>query len=214
MPGLKVAPTKSNLLRAKESLKLATEGHDLLNEKREVLLMELMGIVHELKRVREQGEQKLAEAYSALESALITMGEEDVSRISSILQREVDMEILERSIMGVVVPTVKLSSVSVGADILVSETSSAFDQARARFVEFVDILGRWAQIEISIFRLATELRKMQRRVKALDNIFIPDYEATVSKIERILEEVDREEFFRKKIMKKRLERSRKFENHI
>lgn len=206
MPQLKVPPTKTNLLRAKESLRLAKEGYDLLNEKREVLLMELMGIVHDLKRTREEAEHKLREAYSALETALVTMGEEDTHRVISTSQRQIELQVVERSIMGVAIPTVTFNASDRAQEILLGETTSAFDQTREKFEELLPILVRWAQIEISVFRLATEIKKMQRRVKALENTFIPDYENTILTIEKILEEVEREEFFRKKMVKRRLER--------
>jgi len=185
---------------------LAKEGYDLLNEKREVLLMELMGVVHDLRRTREEAEHKLQEAYSALERALVTMGEEDTHRVISTSQRQIDIQVVERSLMGVAIPTVSLNATERPREILLGETSSAFDQTRKKFEELLPILVRWAQIEVSVFRLATEIKKMQRRVKALENTFIPDYENTVQTIEKILEEVEREEFFRKKMVKRRLEK--------
>lgn len=214
MPALKVAPTKTNLLKAREGLKLATEGHDLLDEKREVLLMELMAIVHDLKRVREEGEQKLEQAYSALGSTLVSLGQENVERIASTMKQEVSLNILERSVMGVAIPTIRLNSEEGTEEILLSETNSAYDLARKRFAELVPTLIRWAEIEISAFRLAIELKKMQRRVKALENMFIPEYESTIATIEKILEEIEREEFFRKKIMKRKLERTRGIQSHV
>lgn len=214
MPRLKVAPTKTNLLKARESLKLAKEGHDLLNEKREILLMELMGIVHDLKRVREEGEQRLKEAYFALENTLVSLGQENLQRFISTSKQEISLDVLERSVMGVAIPTIKPNSELGTEEILLSETNSAFDGVRRKFTELVPVLMRWAEIEISVFRLAIELKKLQRRVKALENMFIPEYESTIAAVEKILEEIEREEFFRKKIVKRKLERIRGMQSHV
>ena len=74
--------------------------------------------------------------------------------------------------------------------------------------ELVSIIYKWSEVEVSVWRLAAEIRKTQRRVNALENIFIPEYEGTVKAIEEILEESDREEFIRKKKVKSVLRRKR------
>jgi V/A-type H+-transporting ATPase subunit D len=202
MPKLEVAPTRSNLLKARESLQLAEEGYDLLEQKREVLLMELMQIVHDLRELERQVEEKSADAFAALESALLSMGDESVRWAALSVIGERDINLLHRSVMGVPVVTVQGAKEAV-AELQASleGTGPALDEARRRFEELVSIIYRWSEVEISVWRLAAEIRKTQRRVNALENIFIPEYEATVKAIEEVLEESDREEFIRKKKVK-------------
>ena len=208
MPRLKVAPTRSNLLKSKESLQLAREGYDLLEQKREVLLMELMQIVHDLRELQRQVEEKSAEAFAALESALLSMGNEAVRWAALSVTGEQDITLLHRSVMGV--PVVTIQGVEAVSDALISPvgTGPALDEARRLFAELKPILYRWSEVEISVWRLAAEIRKTQRRVNALENIFIPEYEDAVKTIEEVLEESDREEFIRKKKVKSVLERKR------
>jgi len=209
MPKLEVAPTRSNLLKTRESLVLAKEGHDLLEQKREVLLMELMQIVHDLRELERQVEEKSADAFAALESALLSMGDEAVRWSALSVADEQDITLLPRSVMGI--PVITLQAVEMAASALQTSpvgTSPALDEVRQHFGELLPIIYRWGEIEISVWRLAGEIRKTQRRVNALENIFIPEYEDTVKAIEDVLEESDREEFIRKKKVKSVLERKR------
>ena len=107
MPKLAVAPTRSNLLKARESLQQAKEGYDLLEQKREVLLMELMQIVHDLRELERQVVEKSAAAFAALESALLSMGDESVRWAALSVIGERDIGLLHRSVMGVPVVTVQ-----------------------------------------------------------------------------------------------------------
>lgn len=208
MPKLKVAPTRSNLLETKESLELSEEGYELLDQKREVLLMELMDLVHNLRELQEEAHEKFASAYEALESAVISMGKEEVERASLASEETVDIDLIYRSVMGVALPQIQATfpddelPLWTGLD----NTTSSLDEARLRFWELMQLIFEWGEIEIAIWRLTSEIRKTQRRVNALENIFIPEYEETIKFIEETLEENEREEFFRKKKVKKKGER--------
>jgi V/A-type H+-transporting ATPase subunit D len=82
------------------------------------------------------------------------------------------------------------------------ETSEAVDRCAEELQEVLSILSEYAETTISVWRLAHEIRKTQRRVNALEDLFIPRYDATIKKIEEVLEESEREEFFRRKRLKK------------
>jgi len=205
MPKLKVAPTRSNLLETKESLKLAKEGYELLDQKREVLLMELMQNIHNLRGLQEEAYEKFASAFEALESAFISMGKQELERASIVSQETVDLDLIYRSVMGVPIPQIQATFSEDDLPLWTSldHTNSALDLARIRFWELIKLIMEWGEVEITIWRLTSEVRKTQRRVNALENIFIPEYEETAKLIEEILEENEREEFFRKKKVKKK-----------
>ena len=209
MPKLDVAPTRSNLLKARESFRMAKEGYDLLEQKREVLLMELMQIVHDLRDLEEQMAEKSAAAFAALESSLVSMGDEAVRWAALSVTGERNISLLQRSVMGVPVVTVQ-GAMEATAELQASleNTEPALDEARRQFGELFSIIYRWSEVETSVWRLAAEIRKTQRRVNALENIFIPQYDNTVKAIEEVLEESDREEFIRKKKVKSVLERKK------
>jgi len=212
MPKLKIAPTRSNLLKTKYALTLAQDGHDLLEQKREVLFIELMQIIHRLRDLEEEMAKKSALAFSALESAILSMGQEAVEWSALSVLGERTVEIIHRSVMGV--PVVNLKEVKesfFGLQASMVGTNPALDEARKRFEELIEVICTWSEVEISVWRLANEIKKTQRRVNALENIFIPEYKQTVKAIDEVLEEGDREEFIRKKKVKSFLAKKRALE---
>jgi V/A-type H+/Na+-transporting ATPase subunit D len=66
-------------------------------------------------------------------------------------------------------------------------------EARKRWLEVLDFLGRLAETTVTVWRLAMEVHKTQRRVNALEDIIIPRYGTTIRYIEGALEEEEREE---------------------
>ena len=201
MPRLKIAPTRSNLLKTKENLRLAKDGYDLLDQKREVLLIELMQIVHDLRNLEEEMVEKSAKAFEALESAIMYSGDEVIKWSALSVTKERNISLLYRSVMGVPIVTMQGEEEIIRPQAGMEGTNSALDEACRRFEELMSVIYRWSEIEISVWRLASEIKKTQRRVNALENIFIPEFQSTIKAIEEVLEESDREEFIRKKKVK-------------
>ena len=82
MAKLNIAPTKSNLLHIKEQLAVAEDGYELLEQKREILVMELMHLVEKVKLLEQKINKKVKEAYPELKKMLMTVGGDRVERIS------------------------------------------------------------------------------------------------------------------------------------
>jgi V/A-type H+-transporting ATPase subunit D len=201
MAHLKVSPTRSNLMRIKRELGLAREGHDLLDRKREVLTMNLMRMAHDAEEIQQRMEQRLASAYGALDIATLTMGREAVEWAALATRGKVEMRMLLRSVMGVAVPTVEMANRPSDLPFGLGDTEAALDEAMVRFAEVRDLLPNLVETVASVWRLATELQKTQRRVNALERLFIPQYQETVKFSEEALEEKDREDYFRLKRVK-------------
>jgi V/A-type H+-transporting ATPase subunit D len=205
MARLPIPSTKSNLLRLSEESVFAREGRDLLDEKREILIMEIMGTLEDAHRKRITMEKELAEAYKALAVAKVLMGTESLRRASFGFQVEAEVDIRDRSVMGVVVPVVqakwhKTKKPRYGF----GGTTYALDKATQRFSSCLELLVELAEIETTLWRLATELKKVQRRFNALDKILIPQHEETVKYIQYTLEEKEREILFQLKRVKQKL----------
>ena len=62
--------------------------------------------------------------------------------------------------------------------------------------------ARLAGIENSVYRLATAIKKTQRRTNMLENVVIPRLEENIRFISSTLEEHEREEFTRMKVIKR------------
>lgn len=198
MPRLRLSATRSSLLSVKQQLALAQEGYRLLNKKRDVLVMEILRMIRDAELVQAQVNEQFQKAYASLQEARAAMGTERVRRVA--LARaaaiKVDVQITPHSIMGVLVPDVRYSISGERLLYGFGDTSLLLDEAQQQWAKVLALLGHLAETVTTVWRLALELRRTQRRVNALDKVFIPTYQETFSYIESALEEKDREELFR------------------
>lgn len=199
-----VAPTRSNLLQLKEQLQIAREGHDLMDEKREVMIMELMNNVRHFKDLENEVEEKLNAAFRAIEKAVVTCGRREISKFCG-RTVELSVDTRMRSVMGIPIPELMADTPGEKAPFSLESTDENFDQALLEFREVAQLLVKWAEKEILLWRLGHEINKTQKRVNALENIFIPRYNQQIKYIEEFLEEEEREEFFRRKRLQARKE---------
>ena len=202
----RIAPTRSNLLRMRESLKLAREGYEILDKKREVLTTELMHVAHDATAIQKRVWELLEEAYQALEIARLSMGRERLEWAALSVNETVEVQIKLHSVMGVVIPAVKAHGAPPEMPYGLGDTSVALDEAAACFRNVLAEIPALSETMTTVWRLARELQKTQRRVNALQYIFIPQYEETITFIESALEEREREETFRLKRIKSRVQR--------
>jgi V/A-type H+-transporting ATPase subunit D len=202
-----IAPTRSNLLRIKQELQFAKEGYEILNRKREVLTSELIRMAHNAEELQQQVYQLLSEAYAAMEKAQLKMGRERVEWAALAANKTVDVTLKYRGVMGVSVPVIESQGTPSEMPYSLGDTTAALDQASAAFAKVLTLIPELSMVTTTVWRLAGELRKTQRRVNALQYIFIPEYEDTVSFIVSSLEERDREETFRLKLLKRNMEKS-------
>jgi len=203
MAQLNVSPTKSNLLSAKSSLKLAKEGYQLLDKKRNVLIQEMMERIDEAKEIQSQINDYFYRAYEALQIVDITQGIQTVEEIAAGTKPIDNLKIRTYSVMGVEIPVVEELTDEIIPHYSFYKTNLALDRAFKNFQRVVNLISRLAEIENSVYRLASSIKKTQKRANALDNILIPRYEKTVKFISETLEEKEREEFFRIKKLKEK-----------
>lgn len=201
MSRLNIPPTRSNLLRMKQELQFIREGYQILDRKREILTTELIHLAHDGEALQKQVWEQLAKAYHILGLAKLTMGQEHVEWAALAVNKTVDVQLKLRSVMGVPIPTVDAHGGPPGIPYSPGDTTARLDEASVAFNQVLSLIPELAELETSIWRLALELRKTQRRVNALQHIFIPNYEETIAFIQSELEEREREEVFRLKRLK-------------
>ena len=195
----RVSPTKGNLMKIKKSLELAKVGYDLLDRKRNILIRETMGLIDSAADIRSRIAESYRVAYQALEEANMSMG--IVDEFAAFVPVENGLTISSRSVMGVEIPTVSLDSVPTDNYFGFRRTTAKLDEAYRRFNEVKQLTAELAQTENSVYRLATGIKKAQKRANALKNIIIPRFEEQVKTITSALDEKDREEFSRLKVIK-------------
>jgi len=201
---LKLPATKSNLLSVRENLHLAREGHDLLSQKKEVLYAELLHLVADVNRVREEAQAALAQAYMALRSVTAEIGPDGAKRLSEGCSELADVVMRERSVMGVIVPLLELRLPAKQPVWSLGESPLMIDEVVERCRRSLVLLCEQAEIETAARRLADEMAKTQLRINALEYFVIPQYEETEKFFQETLEEREREEHFQIKRARSRL----------
>lgn len=194
-------PTKGNLMLAKNSLALARQGFDLMDKKRNVLLKELMALIDEAKDIQEQIDSTFTKAYACLQRANIEHGISKVQELAFTVPIEESIRIQTRSIMGTEIPLVRYDEKQNNLTYSFSSTRESIDMAREAFREVKDLTLKLSAVENSAYRLASNIKKTQKRANALKNITIPMYTELVRNINNALEEKEREEFTRLKVIK-------------
>lgn len=209
MARLPVAPTKSNLLTMKEQLSIAQDGYDLLEQKREILVMELMQMVEKVKLLENDIEKQIDRAYPSLRNMFMTVGRNRTERVAKTVNYDYDIREKRVILAGMTFSTV---SVELPRRKLAWSYLNWFadcDKVMIDFFELLRLLTEMASIRTIVWRLAKEVKKTQRRVNALDKQVIPQTRETRTYIESILEERERESIFVLKALKSRSGGSRK-----
>ena len=196
-----LVPTKANLMNTKRSLELAKLGYDLMDRKRNILVREMMQMIENAKDIQARIGETYAAAFDALKRATLDLG--SLARFVCAVPVADDISIEYRSVMGVELPKVTIEPQNVDVRAFgFLETNADFDEACRRFSEVKVLTASLSEIESSICRLADAIKKTQKRSNALSNIMIPRFESTVKLISEALDEKEREDFSRLKVVKR------------
>lgn len=203
MAKLNIAPTKSNLLAIKDQLTIAQDGYDLLDQKREILVMELLRLVEKVKMLERDIANCAKRAYPALKNMLMEVGSDQVELLSSAVHYDFKMI---RKIVNIAGMTFSSVSVELPKKQLFYSPVGSFpdcDLVMNDFLEYLSLITQMASVRTIVWRLVIEVRKTQRRVNALDKMIIPQTKETKTYIESVLEERERENIFVLKALKAR-----------
>ena len=206
MAQITVAPTKSNLLITKEQLAVSTNGYELLEEKREILVRELMSLVEQVKLLEDEIQQAIDEAYPAFKRMLMIDGADQVERISHGIHYDFDMIEKTVAVGGMQFETIEVELPKKELFYSFLGTYANTDEVIVKFFNLLTLLTQMASIRTIVWRLAEEVKRTQRRVNALDKMISPQATETIKYIESVLEERERENVFVLKALKKKKER--------
>ncbi len=198
------APTKTNLMKEKRNLQLALQGYDLLEKKREILIIELMKRMDSLELLEQEIAKKTEEAYAALRRMLLSVGRERALTISSLPVRDIRLSASSINVSGMHLPTLEVHASAPVLHYSFMNSFAVCDETVIKFTELLDMLSTAAGMRSIVWRLAREVRKTQRRVNALDKMVIPRSREVVKFIDSSLDERERESLFAVKMLKQRL----------
>ncbi len=196
-----VKPTRMQLLEIRRKRKLAENGHKLLSEKRDALIAEFFKIIDVRNTLRKKVEEELKDAFGDLIESEMIMGQSSVLDVARQIERFGDVKTTTMNIMGVLTPQMEVVEKEKKIEYGFLHTSAKLDQSTEKFNKILKDVVKLAEVEGTIEDLAREIEKTKRRVNALEHIFIPRFNATEKYIELILDEREREDFFRRKRIK-------------
>ncbi|MEM2485527.1 MAG: V-type ATP synthase subunit D [Candidatus Caldarchaeum sp.] len=204
--GGKFLPTKLELIRVRRSLQVAKAIYRILEDKRDVLVRRLNDLVEVAEAEREKMAEPLRQAYAALFKAYAEMGSLKVESAAATTPASIEVKISDRTILGIKIPTLEISSTKLPLTYGFLDTTPVFDEAVTKFRNILAPICRVAEVENAIFRLAEELKKTQRLLNALEHLIIPRYQEAIKFISANLEEREREDFVKLKHVKRLMER--------
>jgi len=207
-----VRPTRAELLDRKQQIALAQQGMDLLKQKRDALLIEFMGVMDETLRMSESLQKHVADAQYALAVAKAVDGTVAVRSAGLATSGAITIEMTGAKIMGVSVPVVTKGASPVKTSFTrgyaVTGVSSRVDEAADKFEHILDVIIEYADVETRLKRLGEEINKTNRRVNALEQVTVPSLTEQVSYIRQTLDERSREDLFRLKKVKAKIEKKK------
>ena len=197
--------TKGNLLRLKHSYDLAKNGYDLMDRKRNILIKEMMEMAEKVKVLRKEITEAYHLGYYLLQQANMSSG--IIQSIAEQVTLEEDVELTYRSVMGVEIPNV-LYTPKENREIPygLQNTSSRIDEAYLQFQKIKELSYTLAEVDNAVYRLASSIAQTQKRANALKNVVLPRLSSQIQRISASLEEKEREEFPRLKVIKAQKEK--------
>ncbi len=207
-----VRPTRAELLERRAQIKLAEQGMDLLKQKRDALLIEFMGVMDETLRLSESLQKSVSEAQYSLAVAKAVDGVVALRSTGMATKGEIVVDMTGTKIMGVSVPVVTKGESPIKSSFTrgyaVTGVSSRVDETADKFERILDVIIEYADIETRLKRLGEEIQKTNRRVNALEQVTVPQLTEQVSYIRQTLDERAREDLFRLKKVKAKIERKK------
>lgn len=195
-----IPATKGNLIKARKSLALAQNGYELMDRKRNILVREMMSEIDKVKALRNEIADAYGNAYFLLQQANMYSGV--IDNVAKEIRPERNIHVTYRSVMGVEVPKVTCDKdETIGVPYGLRESNSRIDEAYIAFQKVKDITMTLAEVDNTVYRLAHAISTTQKRANALKNIVIPRYEEQIRTMTADLEEKEREEFSRMKVIK-------------
>ncbi len=203
-----LAPTRSNLLKLSEDLKFAQLGYELLDQKRSILIVELLTLVDQAVDYEGRVVHALGEAQKSLSDAIMQMGRLRVGNLAGAVNIDYSIELGSRRVMGVTVPKVDTSFSDHSPYFSSEDTSILSELSIDRYRTTLQLMGRLAELKVSIMRLAKEVKKTIKKVNALEKIVIPENKETIAWMRSRIEEQERENFILLKVVKDRMENAK------
>ncbi|KAI0564900.1 V-type ATP synthase Subunit V1-D [Gracilaria domingensis] len=210
------------LQQVKAKLAGAKKGHSMLKKKSDALLVRFRAILSDILRNKEAAGEESREAMLALALAKYAFGDElKHIVIENVEDASMKVKMSPDNVAGVTIPVFsKLGAKTSDADgkdaagkgaaslAGLSKGGQQIGEARGAFADTLELLVKLASLQTSFIILDEAIKLTNRRVNALENVIKPRLENTISYVLSELDEMEREEFFRLKLIQNKKEREK------
>ena len=195
------APTKANLIAAKDHLKLLNGGLDILDKSRKALIQAHDSKIKQRDELNDDVNDTIKKVSKNFKKAMITMGESKLDDISRIVPVDNSIELEENEFMQTKVYDINFVPTMLNLSYSFYETNEAFDIALLSFNELKYKIYKLAELDTTINNLDRQIKKTSKKVNSLEKVQIPKTEERIKKISSLIEEKEREEFSKTKMVK-------------
>jgi V/A-type H+-transporting ATPase subunit D len=186
------AKNKTALLELKKDLELVHSGAEILEEKRNILLKEIISLLDQVEEAREKLNKSVQQSYQTLIKAFMESGKVQLKREAALPVFKGKLHVYEKSFIGILVPKITYELEQVRFPLDISGETLFLEVARKSFIDSTDNILSLAEIEFKAWRLAGELKKTVVRVNALQKYYVPEYDKAIKETSASLEEIERE----------------------
>ncbi len=197
------APTKANLIAAKDQLSLLNTGLDILDKSRKALIGAHDSKIKQRDELNDQVNETIARVSKNFKKAMVTMGEAKLNDIASLLPVDNSIILKESEFMQTKVYDIDFTPQKLSLSYSFYETNETFDQAVLSFNELKSKILKLAELDTTINNLDRQIKKTSKKVNSLEKVQIPKLEDRIKEISSLIEEKEREEFSKTKMVKDR-----------
>lgn len=183
---------KIALLELKKDLELVHSGAKILEEKRNILLKEIISLLDHVEEERENLNRSVQKSYQHLIKAFMESGKEQLKKEAALPIFHGKLHVYEKSFIGILVPKINYELKEVRFPMNICGETLFLEVARTSFMDTTRDILALAEIEFKAWRLAAELKKTVVRVNALQKYYVPEYTKAIKETTASLEEVERE----------------------
>ncbi|KAJ9449926.1 V-type proton ATPase subunit D 1 [Diplonema papillatum] len=194
------------LITFKTRLKGAQKGHSLLKKKADALVMRFRSILAVLKEAKEKMCDEMRAAHVALAYSKYHAGDAGVSFAvqECMKQQPLKTRIRSDNVAGVAIPIFQRGDLLSGNDTAgMGKGGEQIREARNKWQQTLANLVKAGSLQTQFVVLDAAIKITNRRVNALDKVVVPKIINTLAYINSELDELEREEFFRLKMIQKK-----------
>lgn len=199
----KLAPTKANLMKAKDQLELISEGFEILDKKRKALLGQYRAKINKRDELNEIVNESIAQVKKSIKKSSATIGEDKLKSIALSVPIDDSIKLREKKIMQTSIYEISFEEKKLSLSYSLNLTNSLFDQALLSLNDLKTKLYKLAELDTTIKNLDKEIKKTSKKVNSLEKVQMPKYENIIKTISSQIEEREREEFSKTKMIKDR-----------